>query len=64
MRRPTLYEAIADDPGLPAALLPPAWPAGEVGAALGAALRALGPAVSRYIDELRDRARSGGSAAA
>ena len=54
-----VYEAIADDPGLPGELLPPAWPAAEVGAALGGALRVLGPPVSVHIDDLRRRARAG-----
>ncbi len=52
-----VYETIADDPGLPTELLPPGWPAAEVGAALGAGLRVLGPPVSVHIDELRRRAR-------
>ncbi len=53
-----VYAAIADDPSLPAELLPPAWPAGEVGAALGAALRAFGPAVSLHVDDLRQVAQA------
>ncbi len=51
-----IYEAVADDPGLPADLLPPDWPAPELGAALGEALAAFGPAVSDHIDDLRRRA--------
>jgi phenylacetic acid degradation operon negative regulatory protein len=51
-----IYQAVADDPGLPADLLPRDWPAPELGAALGEALRAFGPAVSDHIDELRGRA--------
>jgi phenylacetic acid degradation operon negative regulatory protein len=48
-----IYRAVADDPGLPAALLPPGWPAPELGAALGEALGAFGPAVGAHIDGLR-----------
>jgi phenylacetic acid degradation operon negative regulatory protein len=51
-----IYQAVADDPGLPGDLLPRDWPAPELGAALGEALRAFGPAVSDHIDELRARA--------
>ncbi len=53
-----VYEAVADDPSLPVELLPPAWPAAEVGAALGTALRALGPAVSRHVADLRRDAQT------
>ncbi|HEU0318399.1 MAG TPA: PaaX family transcriptional regulator C-terminal domain-containing protein, partial [Solirubrobacteraceae bacterium] len=53
-----VYAAIADDPSLPAELLPPAWPAGEVGAALDGALRAFGPAVSLHVDDRRQLAQA------
>lgn len=52
-----IYEAIADDPGLPADLLPEAWPGPDLSAALGEALRVFGPAVATYIHELQDRPR-------
>ncbi len=47
------YEAIADDPGLPADLLPSAWPGSQLSRALGEALRSFGPPVSAYIDRLQ-----------
>jgi phenylacetic acid degradation operon negative regulatory protein len=52
-----LYEAVADDPGLPAELLPAQWPAPELGAALGKALRAFGPPVTTHIADLRSLAQ-------
>jgi phenylacetic acid degradation operon negative regulatory protein len=51
-----MYEAVADDPGLPAELLPAQWPAPELGAALAEALRAFGPPVTAHISDLRSRA--------
>jgi phenylacetic acid degradation operon negative regulatory protein len=48
-----LYQAMADDPGLPADLLPPDWPGQALGAALDDALRAFGPAVNAYLAGLR-----------
>jgi phenylacetic acid degradation operon negative regulatory protein len=48
-----IYRAIADDPGLPADLLPRDWPARELGSALGEALRAFGPAVASHIERRR-----------
>ncbi|MFN2569860.1 MAG: PaaX family transcriptional regulator C-terminal domain-containing protein [Candidatus Dormibacteria bacterium] len=48
-----IYEAVADDPGLPVELLPPTWPAPEMGEALATALRVFGPAVGAYISGLR-----------
>jgi phenylacetic acid degradation operon negative regulatory protein len=51
-----VYQAVADDPGLPSELLPPDWPAAELGAALGEALRVFGPPVGAHIDDLRRRA--------
>lgn len=48
-----MYQAIRDDPGLPLALLPPAWPQLELRAALAEALECLIPGVRRYIEQLR-----------
>jgi phenylacetic acid degradation operon negative regulatory protein len=47
-----VYEAIAQDPLLPGELLPDDWPGAELGAALQAALRALGPAAVAYVHTL------------
>jgi phenylacetic acid degradation operon negative regulatory protein len=51
-----IYQAVADDPGLPAALCPPDWPAPALGRALAGALQAFGPAVAAYLTEQRQRA--------
>jgi phenylacetic acid degradation operon negative regulatory protein len=48
-----LYRAVADDPGLPADVLPHDWPGPELGAAVGEALRAFAPAVNDYLADLR-----------
>lgn len=53
-----IYEAMADDPGLPPELLPPAWAAVGIGAALAAALRVFGPEVNAHIGALRRRAKA------
>jgi len=50
-----IYEAIADDPGLPSDLLPPAWPGAALSAALGEALRTFGPPIAQYVKSLRDQ---------
>ena len=50
-----IYEAVADDPDLPAPLRPPDWPAPELGRALTGALQAFGPAVAAYLTEQRRR---------
>jgi phenylacetic acid degradation operon negative regulatory protein len=52
-----IYTAVADDPGLPAELLPAHWPAPELGAALGEALQAFGPPVTAHIADLRSIAQ-------
>jgi phenylacetic acid degradation operon negative regulatory protein len=57
-----VYQAVADDPGLPPALLPPDWPAPELGAALGEAIRGFGPAVAGHIADLRRRVTGEGRA--
>ncbi len=49
-----IYEAIAADPGLPADLLPPAWPGPELSVALGEALRTFGPAVTDHLARIRE----------
>lgn len=48
-----MYEAIGDDPGLPADLLPRGWPGPQLSTALGEALRTFGPAVGAHLDHLR-----------
>jgi phenylacetic acid degradation operon negative regulatory protein len=48
-----IYEAIRDDPGLPAQLLPPDWPQPELRAALAEALMCLSPGVRSYVEQLR-----------
>lgn len=47
-----LFTAIGHDPALPAALLPENWAAPELGPALGAAIRTLGPPAVRFVAEL------------
>lgn len=47
-----VYEAISQDPLLPTELLPNDWPGSELGAALQAALQALGPAAVAYVHTL------------
>jgi hypothetical protein len=47
-----VYEAISQDPLLPSELLPDDWPGPELGAALQAAHRALGPAAVAYVHTL------------
>jgi len=47
-----VYEAVSEDPALPAALLPHDWPGQELGATLTAALRALGPAAIAHVRDL------------
>lgn len=47
-----IYEAVADDPALPADLLPADWPGPELGRSLGAALAALSPAAATYVRTL------------
>ncbi len=49
-----LFTAIGRDPALPAALLPEDWAAPEVGAALGRAVRTLGPPAVRFVAELSE----------
>jgi DNA-binding transcriptional regulator PaaX len=50
-----IYEAIADDPALPAELLPADWPAHDLGAALTAADETLGPPAERQVQAIRER---------
>jgi len=52
-----IFEAIADDPGLPADLLPSAWPGPELSAALGEALRSFGPAIGHHLALLGESKR-------
>jgi DNA-binding transcriptional regulator PaaX len=44
-----VYEVTADDPDLPAELLPGDWPGDELSRALGQALRAFFPLISDYL---------------
>jgi phenylacetic acid degradation operon negative regulatory protein len=44
-----VYDATADDPDLPAELLPPGWPGDELASALGSAMRAFYPLMSGYL---------------
>ena len=48
-----IYDAIARDPALPAALLPAGWPARELGGALDAVNRRLGPPAVAHLADLR-----------
>ena len=48
-----IYEAIRDDPELPAQLLPPDWPQHRLREALTESLRALIPHVAEYVAALR-----------
>jgi phenylacetic acid degradation operon negative regulatory protein len=50
-----IYDAIADDPALPAELLPANWPAHELGAALTAANETLGPPAAGQVQAIRAR---------
>lgn len=50
-----IYEAIRDDPELPAQLLAPDWPQHRVRVALTESLRVLGPHVAEYVAALRGR---------
>jgi phenylacetic acid degradation operon negative regulatory protein len=45
-----LYQAGAADPALPAELLPPDWPAVELGAAIGRGFPIFAPLVGEYLD--------------
>ncbi|MGI8624904.1 MAG: PaaX family transcriptional regulator C-terminal domain-containing protein [Solirubrobacteraceae bacterium] len=47
-----LYEAVSEDPALPAALLPDDWPSQQLGATLTAALRARAPAAIAHVRAL------------
>jgi phenylacetic acid degradation operon negative regulatory protein len=47
-----LYQAGAADPALPAELLPPDWPAVELGAAIGRAFAVFAPPVGEYLDAI------------
>lgn len=51
-----IYEAIADDPGLPEALLPAHWPGPQLAAALAETLAAFGPALVAHVAHLRHNA--------
>jgi phenylacetic acid degradation operon negative regulatory protein len=44
-----LYQASADDPDLPAELLPADWPGPAIGPAIGRAFAAFGPALGDYL---------------
>lgn len=48
-----IYQAMADDPGLPRELLPAEWPAAETSSALDEALNAFGPAVTAHLADRR-----------
>jgi phenylacetic acid degradation operon negative regulatory protein len=47
-----VYEAGADDPDLPAELLPPDWPGDQIGPALGRAFQVFGPLIDEYLAAL------------
>lgn len=47
-----IFEASADDPDLPAELLPADWPGDQLGAALTRAYRAFFPGISGYLTAL------------
>ena len=44
-----IFEVTTDDPDLPSELLPPGWPGGDLGEALGQAFRVFGPQISSYL---------------
>jgi phenylacetic acid degradation operon negative regulatory protein len=52
-----IYDAVSDDPALPAQLLSDDWPAAELGASLGAAHQLLGPLAVAHAAALRERLR-------
>ncbi len=47
-----IYDAIADDPALPAELLPDDWPAHDLGVALAAVFECLGPSALAHVRAL------------
>lgn len=48
-----VFEAAAQDPGVPDDLLPDDWPGAQLSAALGQALRAFEPLLSPYLQDIR-----------
>lgn len=53
-----VYEVGAEDPDLPAALLPPDWPGQQVGATLRRAFQVFGPSLTEYFATLTGRTSS------
>lgn len=50
-----IYDAIANDPALPAALLPDDWPAHDLGLAVAATFQRLGPSAVAHVRTLQTR---------